>query len=144
MISVQAEAPDNLLRTMLCPTNRTQSLGTSTIFNPRHSSISKVLTRVKGALRAQKRQSMAFWQETKLQYRQTAQVAFQDVSNALVSRQKFEAIRDEQAQAVQAYQESVKVSFQRYVAGKGSYFEVLDAQLQLYPAEGKCARGYGA
>ncbi|HKW62207.1 MAG TPA: efflux transporter outer membrane subunit [Candidatus Acidoferrum sp.] len=92
-----------------------------------------------GALRAQKRQSVAFWEETKLQYEQTAQVAFQDVSNALISRQKFEVIRDQQAQAVQAYQESVKVSFQRYVAGKASYFEVLDAQLQLYPAENALA-----
>jgi len=92
-----------------------------------------------GALRAQKRQSVAFWEQTKLQYEQTAQVAFQDVSNALVSRQKFEAIRGEQEQAVQAYQESVKVSFQRYVAGKASYFEVLDAQLQLYPAENALA-----
>ena len=92
-----------------------------------------------GALRAQKHQSVAFWEQTKLQYEQTAQVAFQDVSNALVSRQKYEAIRDEQAQAVQAYQESVKVSFQRYVAGKASYFEVLDSQLQLYPAENALA-----
>lgn len=92
-----------------------------------------------GALRAQKRQSVAFWEQAKLQYEQTAQVAFQDVSNALVSRQKFEAIRDEEKQAVQAYQESVKVSFQRYVAGKASYFEVLDAQLQLYPAENALA-----
>ena len=88
-----------------------------------------------GALRAQKRQSVAFWEQTRLQYEQTAQVAFQDVSNALISRQKYEAIRDQQAQAVRAYQESVKVSLQRYTAGKASYFEVLDAQLQLYPAE---------
>jgi outer membrane protein, multidrug efflux system len=92
-----------------------------------------------GALRAQKRQSVAFWEQTKLQYEQTAQVAFQDVSNALISRQKYEAIRDQQAQAVDAYQESVKVSFQRYVAGKASYFEVLDAQLQLYPAQNALA-----
>jgi multidrug efflux system outer membrane protein len=92
-----------------------------------------------GALRAQKRQSVAFWEQTKLQYEQTVQVAFQDVSNALISRQKFEAVRDGQAQAVQAYQESVKVSFQRYVAGKASYFEVLDSQLQLFPAENALA-----
>ncbi len=92
-----------------------------------------------GALRAQKRQSVAFWEQTKLQYEQTTQVAFQDVSDALISRQKFEAVRDEQARAVEAYQESVKVSFQRYVAGKASYFEVLDAQLQLYPAENALA-----
>ena len=88
-----------------------------------------------GLLRAQKRQSVAFWEETRLQYEQTAQLAFQDVANALVSRQKYEAIREQQAQAVRAYQESVKVSLQRYTAGKASYFEVLDAQLQLYPAE---------
>jgi outer membrane protein, multidrug efflux system len=88
-----------------------------------------------GILRAQKRQSVAFWEQTKLEYEQTAQVAFQDVSNALISRVKYESIRDEQAKAVQAYQESVKVSLQRYTAGKASYFEVLDAQLQLYPAE---------
>ena len=92
-----------------------------------------------GALRAQKRQAVAFWEETKLQYAQTAQLAFQDVSNALVSRTKYEAIRAEQAQAVQAYQESVKASLQRYVAGKASYFEVLDAQLQLYPAQNALA-----
>lgn len=92
-----------------------------------------------GALRAQKRESVAFWEQTKLQYEQTAQVAFQDVSDALVSRQKYEVVRDEQARAVEAYQESVKVSFQRYLAGKAAYFEVLDAQLQLYPAQNALA-----
>jgi multidrug efflux system outer membrane protein len=92
-----------------------------------------------GALRAQKRQTVAFWEQTKLQYEQTAQVAFQDVSDALVSRQKYEAVRDEQARAVEAYQESVKVAFQRYLAGKAAYFEVLEAQLQLYPAQNALA-----
>ncbi len=92
-----------------------------------------------GALRAQKRQAVAFWEQTKLQYAQTTQLAFLDVSNALVSRTKYEAIRAEQARAVQAYQESVKVALQRYIAGKASYFEVLDAQLQLYPAENALA-----
>lgn len=88
-----------------------------------------------GALRAQKRQAVAFWEETKLQYQQTAQLAFGDVSDALISRKRYENIRAEQAQAVKDYQESVKVALQRYMAGKASYFEVLDAQLQLYPEE---------
>jgi multidrug efflux system outer membrane protein len=92
-----------------------------------------------GALRAQKRQAVSFWEETKLQYEQTAQLAFQDVSNALISRQKYEGVRDGQAQAVQAYQDSVKVSLQRYMAGRASYFEVLDAQQQLFPAENALA-----
>jgi outer membrane protein, multidrug efflux system len=93
-----------------------------------------------GALRAQKRQSVAFWEQTKLQYEQTALNAFTDVSNALISRQKFEAIRAEQARSVAAYQEAVTVSLQRYTAGKASYFEVLDAQIQLYPEQNSLAQ----
>ena len=92
-----------------------------------------------GALIAARRETVAFWEETKLQYQQTALFAFQDVSNALVSREKYEAIRTEQARSVQAYQESVKVSLQRYLAGKASYFEVLEAQQQLFPAENALA-----
>jgi multidrug efflux system outer membrane protein len=93
-----------------------------------------------GALRAQKRQSVAFWEQTKLQYEQTALNAFTDVSTALISRQKFEAIRAEQARSVAAYQEAVTVSLQRYTAGKASYFEVLDAQIQLYPEQNALAQ----
>jgi outer membrane protein, multidrug efflux system len=93
-----------------------------------------------GALRAQKRQAVAFWQQTKLQYEQTALNAFTDVSNALITRQKLEAIRTEQARSVAAYQEAVKVSLQRYTAGKASYFEVLDAQIQLYPEQNALAQ----
>jgi len=92
-----------------------------------------------GELKAQKRQAVAFWQQTVLQYEQTALDAFRDVSDALISRQKYEAIRTEQAQAVQAYQTSVKVSLDRYLAGRASYFEVLEAQLQLFPAENALA-----
>ena len=88
-----------------------------------------------GALKAQKRQAVAFWEQSKLQYQQTALSAFQDVSDALISRQKYELIRAKQAEAVQDYQESVKVSFQRFHAGKASYYEILEAQLQLYPAQ---------
>ena len=88
-----------------------------------------------GALTAQKRQSVAFWEQSKLQYQQTALNAFSDVSNALISRQKFEAIRIQQEQAVQSYRESVQVALQRYTSGKANYYEVLEAQQQLYPAE---------
>jgi multidrug efflux system outer membrane protein len=88
-----------------------------------------------GALRAQKRQAVAFWEQSKLQYEQTALDAFQDVSNALISRQKYELIRAKQIEAVQSYQESVKVSLQRFLAGKANYYEVLEAQQQLYPAQ---------
>jgi len=93
-----------------------------------------------GQLRAQKRQAVAAWEQSKLQYEQAALNAFSDVANALISRTKFESIRAEQARSVSAYQEAVKISLQRYQAGKASYFEVLDAQLQLYPEENNLAQ----
>jgi multidrug efflux system outer membrane protein len=92
-----------------------------------------------GALRAKKRQAVAFWEETKLEYEQTALNAFQDVSNALISRLKYEAIRTQQQQAVEGYQESVKVSMQRYIAGRAGYYEVLEAQQLLFPAQNALA-----
>ena len=92
-----------------------------------------------GALKAQKRQAIAAWEQAKLQYELTALNAFLDVSNALISRQKYDAIRTEQIREVQAYEESVKVAFQRYNAGKASYFEVLDAQQLLFPAQNSLA-----
>ncbi len=93
-----------------------------------------------GFLKAQKRQAVAFWEQTKLQYEQTAQNAFQDVSIALISREKYDAIRTEQLREVQAYEEAVKVAFQRYTAGKASYYEVLEAQQLLFPAQSDLAR----
>jgi multidrug efflux system outer membrane protein len=93
-----------------------------------------------GALKAQKRQAIAVWKETALQYQQTALSAFQDVSNALISREQYEATRAEQARAVQAYEESVKVAFERYNAGKASYYEVLEAQQLLFPAQSNLAQ----
>jgi len=88
-----------------------------------------------GALKAGKRLAVAQWEEAKLQYEQSALNAFQDVSNSLISREKYEGTRVEQARAVNAYTDAVKVAMQRYVAGKASYFEVIEAQLQLFPAE---------
>lgn len=93
-----------------------------------------------GLLRAEKRQAVAFWQQTKVQYEQAALNAFTDVANALISRQKYEAIRDQQARSVAAYQQAVQIALQRYQAGKASYFEVLDAQIQLYPEENALAQ----
>jgi outer membrane protein, multidrug efflux system len=93
-----------------------------------------------GALRAQKRQAVAFWEQSKLQYEQAALNAFTDVANALVSRQKYEAIRTQQMRSVDAYQEAGKVSLQHYQAGRASYFEVLDAQLQLNPQQSSLAQ----
>jgi multidrug efflux system outer membrane protein len=92
-----------------------------------------------GRLVGRHRQSKAAWEEAKLQYQQTAMNAFQEVANALISHQKLKAVHGQQARAVGAYQEAVTVSTQRYVAGKASYYEVLEAQQQLFPAENALA-----
>jgi len=88
-----------------------------------------------GGLRAQKRQAVAFWEQTKAQYLQTALNAFRDVSDALISREKYDAVGADQARAVQASQQAVGLALKRYMAGFSSYFEVLEAQHQLYSAQ---------
>jgi outer membrane protein, multidrug efflux system len=88
-----------------------------------------------GSLRAQKRQAVAFWEQSKLQYEQAALNAFTDVANALISRQKYDAIRSQQERSVAAYQQAVQIALERYETGKASYFEVLEAQIQLYPEQ---------
>jgi outer membrane protein, multidrug efflux system len=93
-----------------------------------------------GNLLAQYRQAKAAWEEARLSYEQTVINALSDVAGALVAREKLDAVRFQQARAVSAYQEAVKVAIQRYSAGKASYFEVLDAQQQLFPAENALAQ----
>lgn len=86
-------------------------------------------------LSGQYRQAKAAYAEAELRYRQTALNAFREVADALISRQRFEAVRVQQVRAVDAYAEAVKVSVERYRAGRASYYEVLEAQQQLFPAE---------
>jgi multidrug efflux system outer membrane protein len=93
-----------------------------------------------GALKARKRQAIAFWEETRIQYQQAVLTAFQEVANALISREKYESQRVEQAKAVAAYEEAVQLSLLRYTAGKASYYEVLRAQQLLFPSENALAR----
>ena len=88
-----------------------------------------------GGLKARKRQAVAFWQQATAQYFQTALSAFRDVSDALISREQFEAIRVEQVRAVEANQEAVRLARLRYLDGLSSYVEVLDALQRLYPAQ---------
>jgi multidrug efflux system outer membrane protein len=73
--------------------------------------------------------------ETQAQYQSTVLTALQEVSDALAARQKLIEARDQQAQAVTALDESVRLSLLRYRDGLSNYIEVLDAQQQLFPAE---------
>ena len=93
-----------------------------------------------GALKGQYREAKAKREEARLRYEQTALNAFRDVADTLVTREKLQAIRAEQARAVKAYEQAVQLSMQRYTDGKAAYFEVLEAQQQLFPAENSLAR----
>jgi multidrug efflux system outer membrane protein len=93
-----------------------------------------------GRLTGQYRQAKASWEEAKLQYQQTALSAFREVSDALVSHSRFEEERVEQAEAVDAGRQAVAVATDRYKEGRASYYEVLEAQQQLYPAENTLSR----
>ncbi len=93
-----------------------------------------------GRLVGQYRQAKAAREEARLRFQQTALTAFQEVSDTLVSRERLAEIREQQAIEVSALGRAVRTSSERYLAGKASYYEVLEAQQQLFPAELSLAR----
>jgi multidrug efflux system outer membrane protein len=88
-----------------------------------------------GFLKAQYREAVAERNQYCLQYQSAVLYALQQVSSALVSRQKLSEVRVQQASAVTAYKEAVRVSMERYRLGQSSYYEVLQEQQLLFPAE---------
>jgi multidrug efflux system outer membrane protein len=88
-----------------------------------------------GRLTGRYRQAKAACEEAKLDYQQTVLTAFHEVSDALISHRRFNEERAEQAEAVAAGRQAVAISMDRYKEGKASYYEVLEAQQQLFPAE---------
>jgi len=93
-----------------------------------------------GRLTGRYRQTKAAFDEARLSYQQTALSAFREVSDALISRSRFDEGRVEQAQAVAAGRQAVELATARYKEGKASYYEVLEAQQQLFPAENSLSR----
>jgi len=84
--------------------------------------------------------SVAAWEQARLQYEVTAIRAFQEVSDALVTLQKLARFEAEQARSVAALEQSVRVANRRYLGGLASYYEVLEAQQLLFPAQDLLAR----
>jgi multidrug efflux system outer membrane protein len=68
-------------------------------------------------------------------YEATVSNAFGEVSRALVDRAKLVETERQRAREVAAYQEAVRLANVRYGSGLSAYFEVLEAQQQLFPAE---------
>ena len=85
-----------------------------------------------GRLAGQYRQARAAREEAALFYRQTALTALREVSDALISRERLEEVREQRARQVTALGNAVRLSSERYAAGKASYYEVLEAQQQLF------------
>ena len=93
-----------------------------------------------GRLVGQFRQAKAVRDEAALRYQQTILNAFREVSDALVAREQLVEVRRHQTLQVSALETSVKLSSERYVSGKASYYEVLEAQQELFPAQLNLAR----
>jgi len=88
-----------------------------------------------GKLVAEYRGQNAIWDETIALYEQTVLVAFAEVSDALTARRMLARERAQREIQVAALEDSVSLSLLRYDQGLASYFEVLDAQQRLFPAQ---------
>jgi multidrug efflux system outer membrane protein len=88
-----------------------------------------------GQIYAQYKGSKASFVEAKDAYQQSVLTAFQEVSDALISREKYYEIQAYYGQEAVALSSSVDLATQRYLNGKSSYYEVLETQQELYPAQ---------
>jgi multidrug efflux system outer membrane protein len=86
------------------------------------------------------RVSKAQWEQTKLQYEQAVLVALREVSDALTALGKLTEAETGQERSVKALALAVEFATDRYRHGFASYYEVLEAQQQLYPAQNTLAQ----
>ena len=86
------------------------------------------------------RVAKAQWEQVKLQYEQAVLTALREVSDALTLLGKLTEAETGQERSVRALEQAVGYATDRYRHGFASYFEVLEAQQQLYPAENVLAQ----
>ncbi len=86
------------------------------------------------------RVSLAQWEQAKLQYEQAVLTALREVSDALTALGKLNEAETGQERSVKALAQAVTYATDRYRYGFASYFEVLEAQQQLYPAQNTLAQ----
>ena len=77
---------------------------------------------------AQKRQAL-------LQYQKSIQTAFREVSDALIARQKYAEFQVAQQAQVDAQRKANTIALARYRVGYSSYFDVINADRDLFTAE---------
>ena len=73
--------------------------------------------------------------EAILQYQKSIQTAFQEVSDALIARQKYAEFQVAQQHQVDAQRKANTIALARYRVGYSSYFNVIDADRDLFTAE---------
>ena len=88
-----------------------------------------------GRLKNEYRASLALRDQAKISFEKAVTRAFGEVSTSLSAHQQLARAYREQLKSVEAYRESVRLAFIRYDSGLSSYFEIVDSQIQLYPAE---------
>jgi len=93
-----------------------------------------------GRLYESYRAQKAYWDETVAQYQATIIEAFREVSDALVAQQRLAEKRSALEKQVEALNVAVRLSLDRYNIGLARYYEVLEAEQELYPAEDALAQ----
>jgi multidrug efflux system outer membrane protein len=93
-----------------------------------------------GRLEAIERNRRAYWDETLASYKKTVITAFQETSNALAAQQTLAQRRVAEQSQVEALQRATVLAKERYDGGRASYFEVLEADQELFPAQDELAQ----
>ena len=84
--------------------------------------------------------SIAQWEQARLQFEQAVLAALREVSDALTALGKLSEAETGQSTAVRGLEDAVVHATDRYRQGLASYYEVLEAQQQLYPAQNTLAQ----
>ena len=88
-----------------------------------------------GRLKSNVRFAKAQQQLAVIQYEQTVQNAFREVSDALVQYRKFKEIRIQQGLLVETLQDRSRLAYLRYEGGVDTLLNALDAERELFNAE---------
>lgn len=97
-----------------------------------------------GALRGNLKLADSQHRQELIAYKQAIQLAFRDVSDALIGYQKLHQVRLAQETTVKDLQDTVDTALVRYRGGITTYLEVLDGQRSLFNAEIVLAQARGS
>ncbi len=88
-----------------------------------------------GRLKNQYRAALAQREQAKISFEKAVTGAFGEVSISLSAHQELAEAYRKQMGSADAYRESIRLATIRYDSGLASYFEIIDAEIQAYPAD---------